>query len=297
MKTKFFGLLVILLTISVIPVAEAQISFGEKAVQKSVEVTINSAGDVHVRHVIQSSNIPKQVELVYGTVSDIIVTNEQGEEQQFTVIGDNNGVLIMPSNEKSVLEYNIEDVLVQKDNVWTWSFRYLETTSFIFPEEVDVVYANDRTVFLDDKKGITCHGCQMLLEYTIDEPKNFKNIKWEDKEFVVEIRGYTNIDNFIFDQPTKSITFDISDGDRYVNTIIPLELLWEPYTILQNDEPIFFRDFNNGTHVWLNYKPDAASKIMIVGTTVVPEFPIFAPLAVGFLMILSIPLIRKFNLR
>ncbi|EIJ66230.1 hypothetical protein BD31_I0334 [Candidatus Nitrosopumilus salaria BD31] len=174
MKTKFFGLLVILLTISVIPVAEAQISFGEKAVQKSVEVTINSAGDVHVRHVIQSSNIPKQVELVYGTVSDIIVTNEQGEEQQFTVIGDNNGVLIMPSNEKSVLEYNIEDVLVQKDNVWTWNFRYLETTSFIFPEEVDVVYANDRTVFLDDKKGITCHGCQMLLEYTIDEPKKFK---------------------------------------------------------------------------------------------------------------------------
>ena len=62
MKTKFFGLLVILLTISVIPVAEAQISFGEKAVQKSVEVTINSAGDVHVRHVIESSSMPKQVE-------------------------------------------------------------------------------------------------------------------------------------------------------------------------------------------------------------------------------------------
>jgi len=297
MQTKIFGLLVILLIISVVPVANAQISFGEKAVQKSVEVTINSAGDVHVKHVIKPVNIPKQVELVYGTVSNILVTNEQGEEQQFSVIGDNNGVLMMPTDQNSILEYDLDDVLVQKNNVWTWSFRYLETTNFIFPKEVDLVYVNDRTVFLDNKKGITCHGCEMLLEYTINEPQIFKNIKWEDKEFVVEIRGYTNIDNFIFDQPTKSITFDISDGGRYVNTIIPLKLLWEPYTILQDDEPIFFRDFNNGTHVWLNYKPDAASKIMIVGTTVVPEFPIFAPLAVGFLMIVLVPFIQKFNLR
>ena len=41
MNTKIFGFLVILLMISIIPVANAQISIGEKATQKSVEVIIN----------------------------------------------------------------------------------------------------------------------------------------------------------------------------------------------------------------------------------------------------------------
>jgi len=298
MKTKFFGLLAILLILSIMPIAEAQISLGEKAVQKSVEITINSMGDVHVRHVISASNMPKQVELVYGTVSNISVTNEHEEEQQFSVIGDNNGVLIMPSNENSILEYNLEDVLIQKDDVWTWYFRYLETTSFIFPEEVDLIFATERPVYLDEKKGITCHGCQMVLEYSINEPKILENVKWEDKEFVVEIRSYSNIEKFNFDQSTKSITFEVSDENRFVTAIIPLELLWEPYSVFLDDEKIYFHEYiNNGTHVWLNMKPETSGEIVIVGTTAIPEFPIIAPLAIGFLMIFLVPLIQKFNLR
>jgi len=125
-----------------------------------------------------------------------------------------------------------------------------------------------------------------------------KNVKWEDKEFLVEIRSHSNIDKFIFDQPTKSIIFDISEKNRFVTTIIPLELLWEPYLVFLNDEKIFFREINNnGTHVWLNIKPETTGEIIILGTTVIPEFPIIAPLAVGFFMILVVPLIRKFNLR
>ena len=81
----------------------------------------------------------------------------------------------------------------------------------------------------------------MILEYSINDPKIFKNVKWEDKEFVVEINSHSNIDNFIFDQPTKSITFDVSKENKFVTTIIPLELLWEPYTVvLLDDEKILF---------------------------------------------------------
>ena len=123
-------------------------------------------------------------------------------------------------------------------------------------------------------------GCQMVLEYSINEPKIFKNVKWEDKEFAVEIRSHSNIDNFIFDQPTKSIIFDISKDTRYVTAIIPLELLWEPYLVFLDDEKIDQHKFNNnGTHVWLNMKPETSGEIIIVGTTVIPEFPTIAPLA------------------
>ncbi len=298
MNTKIFGFLIILFIISIIPVADAQISIGEKAVQKSVEVVIDSDGEVHVKHVVRSSNLPRDLELILGTVSNLSVTNEQGEEKLFSILGDNEGVLIETSKEDSIIEYDLDHVLSQKDDVWTWSFRYLETTSFIFPEEVDLIFVDERPVYFDEKKGISCHGCEMVLEYSINEPKNFKNVKWEDKEFLVEIRSHSNIDKFIFDQPTKSIIFDISEKNRFVTTIIPLELLWEPYLVFLNDEKIFFREINNnGTHVWLNIKPETTGEIIILGTTVIPEFPIIAPLAVGFLMILVVPLTRKFNLR
>lgn len=296
--TKFFGFLIIILVLSIIPIASAQISIGEKANQKSVEVTIGSDGSVHVKHVIRSSNSPVQVELISGTVSNLSVISENGDERQFSVIGDNTGVLILPSQKDAIVEYDLQHVLLQEDNVWTWSFIYLETTSFFLPEEVDLIFANENPIFLDEKKGIACHGCQMVLEYSINEPKTLENIKWEDKEFVVEIRSHSNIDKFVFDQPTKSITFDVNEDDGFVTVIIPLELLWEPYTVFLDDEKIYFHEYiNNGTHVWLNMRPEHSGEISIVGTTVVPEFPNIAPLAIGFFIIAIFPIIRKINLR
>ena len=234
----------------------------------------NSVGEVHVKHVVGPSNLPKDLELILGTVSNLSVTNEQGEEKLFSILGDNKGVLIETSKEDSIIEYDLDHVLSQKDNVWTWSFRYLETTSFIFPEEVDLIFVNERPVYFDETKGMTCHGCQMVLEYSINEPKIFKNVKWVDKEFVVEIRSHSNIDKFIFDQPTKSITFNVSEKNRFITTIIPLELLWEPYLVFLDDEKIFFHGYiNNGTHIWLNVKPETSGEITIIGTTVIPEFP------------------------
>ena len=297
MNSQIFGFLAVLFLITVIPTVDAQISIGQKAVQKTVEININSDGNVHVKHVIHSSNLPKDLELVYGTVSNISVKNEQGEDVLFSTSNENSMVLVQPSDEESIVEYDLEHVLIQKDGIWTWSFLYLETTSFFLPEELKLFFANERPVYLDEKKGITCHGCQMLLEYSFDEPKILKDVNWEDNEFIVEIQSHSNIDKFTFDQPTKSITFDVSKENQFVTVIIPLELLWKPYSVFLDDEKIFFHEYiNNGTHVWLSMKPESTGEIMIIGTTVIPEFPIIAPLAIGFLMILVIPLMKKVNL-
>ena len=297
MKTEIFGFLVILSLIAIIPMADAQISIGQKAIQKSVEVIINSEGEVHVKHIVHKSSLPIDLELIYGTVSNVSVTNEEGNELLFSFIDDDRTLLVQPSNNDSIIEYDLEHVLVQTNGVWTWSFRYLETTSFYFPNEANLIFSNERPIYLDENKGISCHGCQMLLEYSINEPKNFKNVTWEDKEFVVEILTHADIDNFVFDQPTRSISFDVSNENQFVTTIIPLELLWNPYIVLLDDEKILFHQYiNNGTHIWLSLKPETSGAITIIGTTVIPEFPIIAPLAIGFLMILVLPFTRKFNL-
>ena len=294
---KVFGFFVILFIIFIIPVADAQM-LAEKASQKSIEVIINSAGEVHVKHVVISSNVPKQVELIDGTVSNLVVTDEQGKEKQVNIIGDKSGVLILPSQRNSIIEYDLYDVLSQKDNLWTWNFLYLETTTFIFPEEVDLLFVNERPVFLGEKNGFSCHGCQMLLEYSINEPKNIKQVNWEDKEFLIEVRTLAEIEGFDFNHSTKKISFKINDDNQFVTIIIPLELLWEPYVVFLDEEKIGQHKFNNnGTHVWLNIRPETSGEISIIGTTVIPEFPIIAPLLIGFLMILVMPLMKKVNLR
>ena len=94
------------------------------------------------------------------------------------------------------------------------------------------------------------------------------------------------------------MNFEVVGENEYLTVIIPMNFLIEPYGVLVNEEKIFFHDYvNNGTHVWVNIKPDTTGQVSIIGTTVVPEFPIIAPLAIGFLMIMIMPFIRKLNLR
>jgi len=102
MKTEILGFLVILSLIVVIPIADAQISIGQKANQKSVEVIINSEGEVHVKHIVHKSSLPTDLELIYGTVSNVSVTNEEGDELLFSM-NDDRTLLVQPSNEDQLL--------------------------------------------------------------------------------------------------------------------------------------------------------------------------------------------------
>ena len=105
----------------------------------------------------------------------------------------------------------------------------------------------------------------------------------ENKEFFVEITTFANIENFNFNQPTKEIKFNVNESNQFITTIIPLELLWGPYAVFLDDKKILFQDYkNNGTHVWINMRPDTAGEISIIGTTVIPEFPIIAPWLLDF---------------
>ena len=259
----------ILVFIIVIPTIDAQeISIGEKAEQKSVQVVISSSNEIHVKHVIISSNSTKQIELIQGIITNLTVSDEEGKEKQFGIIGDNKGVLIYPSQENTIVEYDLGDVLFLKENVWSWNFTYLETTSFIIPKEIELIFVNSKPVYLGEKNGITCHGCQMILEYSINEPKILKNIKFNDKEFLIEIRTFAEINQLNFDQLTKSISFEVNGKNQFVTIIIPLELLPAPYNVFMGSEKVFFHEYiNNGTHVWLNIRPDNLGIVSIVSTT------------------------------
>ena len=169
--------------------------------------------------------------------------------------------------------------------------------SVLIPEEVDQIFVNDLPIQLGDKKGINCHGCFMNLQYYSTIPKILQQIDWEEDSFVVEIITNSEIEKFNFDQSLKSISFQVNDENKFITTVIPLELLWGPYVVFLDDEQIKYNKYTiNETYATLDIKPKTSGEITIIGTTVIPEFPIIAPLAIGFLMILVIPLMKKINL-
>ena len=75
------------------------------------------------------------------------------------------------------------------------------------------------------------------------------------------------------------------------------ELLGGPYVILLNDEQIKYSKYSiKENHILLSMKPESPGQITIIGTTVIPEFSMFLPLIMGFLIILTVPFMKKFSL-
>ena len=160
-------------------------------------------------------------------------------------------------------------------------------TTFIFPENLDLVYANEKPVKIDNLRGMVCHGCNVKLEYVFDEPIHVENVQWEEKNFQVGFRTLAEITSFNFDQPRKAISFDVNEENSFITLFIPLDLLWNPYDVYLDDENILKHEFlNNGTHVWLNIRPETSGQITIIGISAVPEFPIFIPLFLGIAAVL-----------
>jgi len=284
--------------ISSIPQAFAQISIGSPAEQISVEITIGSDGDAHVVHLIKQSNTVIQVDTIPGTVQNLDVKGVNGGDIQHAIIGDNMGVSIFPTMENVVVEYDLDDVLFFNKDVWVWAYSYPVITTFYFPDGVDLVFTNDRPVDIGTSGGIKCHGCDVKLEFTIDEPVVINEVKWEDQKFYVLIRTTAEINSFNFNQPTKSLSFDINNAQRFVTLIIPLELLWNPYEVYLNDEKIIkHKFFQNSTHVWLNIRPDTTGTVQIIGTSAVPEFSMLLPFVLGIAIVLGLQMKNRINIR
>ena len=305
------SVLILFVLVSFVPQGFAQISLGAPAVQKDIRVTIEEDGNVHVVHKIASNTKAQQLDLINGTVSNLRVIDEQDADVQFAKVGveDISSVTIFPTKEIVSVEYDLADVLELKDGVWTWNFFYPESTMFFFPKSVDLIFVNDRPVNLgyNDAKGIRCHGCQMILEYIINEPVITQEVKWQDRAFNVEIRTLAEITSFNFDQPKKTISFDVKNDHQFVTLLVPLKLLWNPYQVYLDQEPygvftdeekVFKHEFVvNETHVQLNIRPETAGTIRIIGTSVVPEFPLFVPLVLGMSMVMVLVFRKSFASR
>ena len=300
--TKLLKVVLVLMIISIIsitPQAFAQISFGAPAEHVSIRVTIEENGDVHVVHVVKKSDENVQVKMLSGTIENLQVVDGAGNEIQHAMSG-HSIITLFPPKVNFEVEYDLKDVLILKDGVWTWDFLYTESKNgveFYFPDEFDLIFVNDRPVRIVNAEGMRCHGCDMFLEYVIDEPIILKEVEWEEQKFPVSIRTLDEINSFNFDQPRRSLSFETTQEDRFITLIIPLELLWNPYQVYLDDQKILKHEFSqNSTHVWLNIKPDNAGTIEIIGISAIPEFSLLLPLVLGITIVIGFQAKNKINL-
>ena len=81
MFKKIFLISIICASFIIIPFADAQLSFGKPAYQKSIELILDETNIVQAKHVISSSSGPVDVYLFENMIEESIsVTNKDGEE-------------------------------------------------------------------------------------------------------------------------------------------------------------------------------------------------------------------------
>ena len=304
MNHKITSTIIIFTLISVIPTSYGQLTIGSEAKQELIEVKISPTGEINVKHIVSPSNTGSTLFLFENAIipeKNLMGENESGNEIKLGIIDDglgNKSIFILPSKQNTIVEYNLENASLN-DNLVTTEIYYDKKFSVIFDESVELIFLNGNAIILDDKKGISVNGGgNIKIEFYENESKIIKEAIWEENKFDVEIITDSKIEDFNFNQPEKSISFKVNDENKYMTITMSEQLLGGPYVVLLDNEKVYFsKTLRDDNIVSLNVKPETTGQVTIIGTTVIPEFSMFIPLIMGFMIILTVPLMKKFSLR
>ena len=296
---KIIFLSLMIFALIAVPIASAQL--GAPAYQKSTHLIIDELNNIEAKHVIGFSNEPVMINLFEGAISEsITVTNEDGKELEFAIsgMGDYGSVTIFSADKNTIIKYNLKDMFWYSDNLLTLNVGYPKTFGIVFSEKIDQIFLNNQIIQLGDKKGISINGGGYVdVAYYSEMPKIIQEVQWKEDKFDVEIITDSKIDEFNFEQESKSISFQVNEKNKFVTISMEEKLLGGPYVILLNDEQIKYSKYSiKENHISLSMKPESSGEIIIIGTTVIPEFSMFLPLIMGFVIILTVPLMRKVSL-
>ena len=294
--------LFVIVIFSVINLLSAQ-AFGQQlkmgeTVHEEIKVRIDENGTAHVTHMVQgNSNSQVSVEIIQGNVTNISVTDLGNNSVQYLTIQQNPLAILIPPSERNMtlIKYDLPNIVSFNDGVWKWDYvtpSDATSTDFYFPSGVKQIWVNDRPVYIGEN-GIMEHGDNVKLEYTSDKVV-IQNIQWKNYTFPVAINSLSDVGNFTFNQSAMSYQFQTSKSHSFVTVIMPKALLGAKYASQINNNHLLTTVFHdNDTHAWIGLKPNTNGTILITGSIVIPEFPLFVPLVIGISMIL----ILQFRIR
>jgi hypothetical protein len=256
-----------------------QLSMGQAAHEVLI-VNIDETGTAHVTHVVNSTNTslgPVQVDLINGNITNINVTDTSGKPVEYGKMMQTSSSILLNTSQRNatLIKYDLVNVVTNTDGVWKWNYyepRDTDFTAFHFPPGVDIIWANDRPVYLGSH-GLGQHGNGFTLKYVINEPVTAQNVQWNNKNFTVVIRSVAQPETYVFDQTQKTYAFSINKANVPITIIMPQVLLGGPYDVTLDGKPTLHQFFhNNGTHAWIGLNPEKSNgTILITGTTLGQE--------------------------
>jgi hypothetical protein len=272
MNNQIYLIALFLALVTIIPTVSAQLTVGEEANQKLIEVELNKSEVVNVKHVISASGNPVSVNLFEGVITEsVIVTNVNGDEKEFGLVAYGGGIesiTIFPSNSDAIIKYNLEDASTLYENLWTSRIGYSETFSILFSEKTDLFFLNNNIIELGNKKGISVNGGgSAIIQYYDKIPKIIEEVSLKEDKFNVEIITNSKIDEFNFDQELKIISFQVNEKNKFVTVSMEKELVGDPYVVLLNNEKILYnKSVNKENYVSLSMKPQSVGEIIIMNS-------------------------------
>ena len=292
---------VIAVTIFSTTAAFAQISMGIPP-NEDIRVSIDQNGTAHVVHAVQgNATSPVHVEMISGTLTNFSVTDQSNNSVQYSTIGQKPmSILLLPTQRNvTLIKYDLPNIVTNNNGVWRWNYYAPSDaifTDFYFPKGVDTIWSQDRPVYLGDKAGLRQVGNGMSLAYIINETETVQTVQWQNQTFNVGVKTLANVGAPVFDQSSRAYAFNIDKADSYVTVIMPKALLWGPYQDTINTNATLTNLFHdNGTYAWIGMKPVHNGTLQITGTTAIPEFPMFVPLAIAISAVVALRFSSRLN--
>jgi hypothetical protein len=106
---------------------------------------------------------------------------------------------------------------------------------------------------------------------------------------MVTVRTLSPLGNYSFNQQGMQYTVDISKPN-FVTIILPQAMLGGKYVAHINYNHLLTTVYHqNQTHSWIGVRPSTNGTIQVIGSTVIPEFPLFVPLLIGMVIMIVLP--------
>ena len=298
-KTLDFKLIFLIFTVVLVstqPLVFANVS-ELKDNQKNLEIgqfiqsevvifEIDKTETVHVKHIIKSGDwggVNKHIVIIDHEHSNLEVTDEDGdpigygisgntfEESEYVVLTQKLGGIDV------IVEYDLENFLVVKDNLWFKEIFFPFNIQMEFPEYIENIFVNSRPVDISEASGINCIGCKMTLEFMDNEKILVAEIPIDDMIQKVEIISNKLVNDVTYIDEFGVLEFKTSNSDQYFIATIPFDIILNPFEVywteigdneLEQTDKIRKTEFSQDSDsVRVSFKSDTLGRISIVGAT------------------------------
>ena len=247
----------------------------------SLAVTIFEDGGVSVVHRVGGGGYDRAVRLLGGGDGpigiEVVHAEGGGAVAGFEVLEGGSAVAVPPTGEDVLVRYALEGALEESwPRTYSWSFLYRATTSFTLPDSVDIAFVNGRAVYFTGARAFNCHGCQMDIEFTVDESKGVQRFELDGGQgqggprvFDVKVWTSAQVGALALDPASKTIAYKVGGaGGRWVTLLIPSELLGPPYQASIDGERAAVTTFDAGDgRFGVSVRPAGNAEVRITGDT------------------------------